>query len=43
MSKLLSSLLLGLVCVAAFGQRITHDFENVPLSEAIKYIQESTD
>ena len=43
MSKLLSSLLLGLVCAAAFGQRITHDFENVPLSEAIKYIQESTD
>ena len=42
MRKLLFSLLPALICVSAFGQRITHDFENVTLSDAIKYIQENT-
>jgi hypothetical protein len=43
MRKLLISMLLGMACIAAFGQRITHDFENVSLSDAIKYIQENTE
>jgi hypothetical protein len=42
MRKLLSSLLLCFISVVAFGQRITHDFENVTLSDAIKYVQENT-